>query len=296
MQASTTFKEVLAGLISAAVAFFATLGLQGVLGARYFAFFVGAVAFSCCLYSWRSGFVTSVASLVGATLLLPPVASLAVTKRDDVIRLSMFVFICACVCAVGFVADHRKRQLQKAEKRSQLSELWLQSAQREALLWTWELDLDKSFLSWRDPYAEVVAQEFRSFDVWVDGVAPDDRKRFQQEMMKAAETGSVHVQYQANTSRGRHTLVSRGVVVSHPEDEFTKRLVGITIDLDAKPVPREPQAVQNGPVGQLILALIGLNDLLGSIEQRGKLDDSVRGDLARAREEITRMLIAERAS
>jgi hypothetical protein len=289
-------KEVSVGVTTAAVAFFATLGLENLVGARYFAFFVGAVAFSCCLYGWRSGVVSSISGVIGVTTLLPPVFTLAIKDRADVLRVGLFVFICACVCAVGYVADCRKAQLEIVQKRSELSELWLQNAQKETLLWTWDLDLDKSFLTWRNPYAEVAAQEFRSFDVWVNGVVAEDRKRFEAEMKKASITGRVHVHYRANTSRGQHNLVTRGVVVSHPEDQFSKRLVGITIDLDAKPVSTEPLAVQNGPVGQLILALIGLNDLLGTIEQRERLDDSVRSDLARAREEITRMLIADRAS
>lgn len=290
------FKTILIGVSSTTLAFWATLGLESQFGDTYFALFITAVALVCWKTGWMAGAVSALSGLLGVALLLPPTFTVTVDSPADVFRLALFGVISSVVCAITFVAAKADADRKQAEKRSQLSHLWLEAAQKEALLWTWELDLERSLLNWQNPYGEVASQEFRDFRVWLDAIVPEDQARFESAMYKAITTGKVHVQYQANTNRGRHHLVTRGVLVSHPEEPHVQRLVGITIDLDAKPVGSEPPAVQNGPLSQLVLALIGLNDLLGSIEQHGKLDLATRQELAKAREEITRMLINERTS
>ena len=291
-----TFKTTMIGVSSATLAFWATLGLESQVGDTYFALFLTAVALVCWKSGWLAGAISAVSGFLGVAMLLPPTFTLTVDSRADVMRLILYGVISSIVCTISLVAARSDARLKQVEKRSQLSDLWLQAAQKEALLWTWELDLEKSLLNWQNPYGEVPSQEFRSFRTWLDSIVPEDKSRFESAMYKAITTGKVHVQYEANTSRGRHHLVTRGVLVAHPDEPEVQRLVGITLDLDGKPVSSEPPAVQNGPVSQLVLALIGLSDLLGSIEQHGRLDQTTRIELAKAREEITRMLITERAS
>lgn len=288
------WKSVWIGAASAVVAFFATYSLVPFLDEANLMLLLAAVAFSCWVADWRAGAVSALCGLVGVALLLPPVFTLTINSGADVARMGEFAFACLCVCAVGYIGDRRAQKLRSVEKRTEMSEGWIESAQKEVALWTWELNLKDSRLSWRNPYGELSSQEFRSYQVWVQGVHPDDRKRFEDEMKAARRTGAFHCKYRAYTLRGLHHLTSRGIVLQQSEGD-PRVLVGITVDLDCEEPPKP--SIEHGRMdgSQLVLALIAINDLIAEVAEGRSLSAEAREKLAQAREHIAKLLITDTA-
>lgn len=283
-------RSLLIGIASAATAFATQFIFGHLLDDASLTLLIAAVAFSCWLGDWRAGIYSSVAGLLAAALLLPPVFSLTVDSAADVAMLGAFAFTCFCVCFVAYVSDRRASRLRSVEKRTEMSEGWIESAQREVALWTWELDLENFLLKWRNPYGEIISQEFRSYETWLSAVHPGDRDKFAENIQRSKASGVFHAKYHAYTTRGLHRLASRGIVLQENENA-PKVLVGITVDLDCEQAPT-PASRRDGIDGsQLILALIEVNDLLAQVEEAGSSTPA----LAEARDRIAQLLIRENA-
>ncbi|HUR36887.1 MAG TPA: hypothetical protein VM009_03655 [Terriglobales bacterium] len=284
-------KSALLGLGSAAFAFGTEYVLAPWMGGASLAMLIAAVAFSCWRRDWRAGLWSTAAGLLGAALLLPPFFTLTIDSGADIALLVAFAFSCLSVCLVARVSDSRAIRLRAVEKRSEMSEGWIESAQQELALWTWELNLENSQLQWRNPYGEIASQEMRTYDIWLNAVHPADRERFAEGMKAARQTGVFQHKYLAYTQRGLHRLASRGVVLQQ-NDSSAQILVGITVDLDCEAAPK---AGGRGLAedGQLVLSLLEINDLLAELEQETGLTGAGQRTLSQARERLAKMLIKD---
>jgi hypothetical protein len=283
-------KSALLGIGSAVFAFAIEYLFAPWLGGASLAVLIAAVAFSCWRRDWRAGLWSTGAGLLGVALLLPPYFSLTIDSAADVALLMAFAFSCLSICFVARVSDSRAARLRTVEKRSEMSEGWIESAQQELALWTWELNLESWQLKWRNPYGEIASEELRTYDTWLNAVHPADRDRFAEGMKAARQTGVFHLKYLAYTMRGLHRLASRGVVLQ--DDRSAQILVGITVDLDCE---QAPKAKGRGVVedSQLVLSLIEINDLLAELEQETGLSRAGHSTLVHARERLAKMLIKD---
>lgn len=287
-------KSAFIGIASTAVAFWVTYGLTHVLGETNLILLIAAVAFSCWLDGWRAGAFSALSSLLAVALLLPPVFTLTIDSIADLALLGVFALTALCVCLVGYISDRRALRLRTVEKRSEMSEGWIEAAQKEVALWTWELNLENAQLKWRNPYGDIASEEFRSYDIWYQAVHPADRAHFAESMQAARQSGVFQIKYRAYTTRGLHRLASRGIVLQEMETA-PRLLVGITVDLDCERAPAPPARRTHLDDSQLVLSLIEINDLLAEVEQQTSPGGEACLKLAQARDRIAKLLIADSA-
>jgi PAS domain-containing protein len=86
-----------------------------------FVFFLAAVAIA----AWRGGTVPAIFTTILATLviawLMPPSNSLHVSSHEDIVRLTLFVFIAALISYLHYARERAESSLQESERRLHFS-------------------------------------------------------------------------------------------------------------------------------------------------------------------------------
>jgi PAS domain-containing protein len=86
-----------------------------------FVFFLAAVAIA----AWRGGIVSAIITTILATLIIawimPPSNSLRISDHEDVVRLTLFVFIACLISYLHFARERAERSLQESERRLHFS-------------------------------------------------------------------------------------------------------------------------------------------------------------------------------
>lgn len=271
--------DIAFGLCASTFAFAATAYLGSILGETYFTLMVAAVAGACWYRGPRSGIAASVAGIAGVVLLLPPVYTFRVEFPDGVIRLGVFCLTAALVCGISLARERSSRRLRLIEGKYQEAEQWLEAAQRSTRFWTWEIDPDRSFVQWDDPYGELRSHVYESVESWLLDIHPDDRARCKTALEQATATNGLALEFRTNEPDGGRSLVAKGILVTN-SDTNARRLVGVSVE-------------RNGAEATLLesqFALFGITELLATLADNPSLDRRTRSNVYKARQVVRTLL------
>lgn len=267
--------EIAFGVAASAIAFLATWTLSLVIGETYFDLIAAAIALVCWRRGWRTGVASAITGLAAVLFLLPPVFSMRIDSASDAITVSAFAVMSAVICVLAHGSDRSTRRLNVVETKWRDSEQWLQAAQQFTRFWTWELDRDRKLLKWANPYGELKSQEYAPLDSCLAHIHPQDRERCRAAFTKAAEGDSLALDFRMNGPSGERHLIARGM---HSHGSHERRLIGVSVELD----DRGGQETE--------LALHGIDDLLGVLQENPTLDRNARLNVLLAHNVIARLL------
>jgi hypothetical protein len=268
-------------LLVSVVTFLGAYGSLLAFERAYIAIFVLGVAFCCWQRDWRSGVMACGLGLLGVAALLPPAFSFTVDDAHDIARMITFTVLAALVCTFSVALERRSGQLHLAQRRQRLSEQWLDKAQETARFWTWELDADRRFMKWVNPYGTLASREYAPVEMVIQRLHPDDRIPFIRAVEAARSSGEFALEFRVLEDQRVRWIMARG---SLDKEHGGARLLGISMDMGKHGFESESSAT-----------LAGLEDLLHTIESSRRLDPDVRMSVALARDILLRLRSEEPA-
>jgi K+-sensing histidine kinase KdpD len=209
-----------------------------------FAFDYAAV----CVCAITGGIVPGIvatALLAGLTkyLFMPPLYSLSVAGKTDVIRVGLFVGEGLLLTVLGSSYSKLKRLAAyfSAQARAYLAAALSRGQDIEAMhaisrdtIWEWDLDTGEIIRtpSWQDTLS-VALPEREDFVCWIDRIHPDDREMTINRLRRALEEGreELHYSYRLLGPDGKFLPVSDHAFVVRGADWKPVRVIGRSAEL-----------------------------------------------------------------
>lgn len=261
------------------VTFAFSYGLVVWVGRSYVAVLVLGVAFCCWRKNWHAGVLCLLLGIVSVISLLPPELTFTVDEVQDVVRIVIFIALAGLVCTFSFLLDRQSQQLAIADRNYRRAEQLLKRAQETARFWTWELDMDRRYTKWVNPYGVLSSNEYAPLEQTVANLHPDDRSRFLRTIEEAQVTGEMALEFRILSSQGPRWIMARATMEEHPQGH--RRLVGVSVDIGPE--------TRTDSYSEVLAALTGLDDLLQTIEKLPRLNTETRISLALSRDLLARL-------
>jgi PAS domain S-box-containing protein len=178
--------------------------------------------------AWLHGGPSSVVSIILNTLaleyfILPPLGSLRVEDRDDVVRLLVFVATALTVAWILAKLRSTQQELELAQERFQLTH-------EIANIWSWELDLPTGKVIWSSSPKRRAGKHEDSVQTWLEMVYPDDRDRVLDALKRAIETTKPYeVEFRVMSNGKVRWLASSGEF--YKTGHAVQRMIGVNIDI-----------------------------------------------------------------
>ena len=203
-----------------------------------------AVTAAC---AWLHGISSGLTSIIFNTLaleyfVLPPIGSLRIESRDDLIRL--LVFVATSVLVAWTLAKFRSTQyaLKLAQERFEL-------AHEIANIWSWELDLPTGKVIWSSSSKRRAGQHEGSVQAWLEIVHPEDRDRVLAALKRAIETAKpyeIEFRILMPTGTVRWTASSGEF---YKTEKGVQRMIGVNIDITLR--KKAEEAVEAAAKGEM---------------------------------------------
>jgi len=287
-------RQVIVGSLSAAVAFFATLGLSTLFDEHFFTLMVAAVAYSCWRVNWKAGAICTFIGIFGVVLLLPPKMHFSIAGASDIVRLIMFMFTGSMVCLLSYFKDRTTAKLQVQRDRTAHTEELLQVAAQENKLWTWEYDPDRNLLSWQMLATDNKLRWVMPFESWLRRLHPADRESVKNILQMTTGNIRFRLEYRVQTSKGIHWWSSRGVVLKQ-YGPGTRKYIGISTDINLQKAIA-PTAVGVGETDKPplnMVSFIEINSLIHEVLEGTSIHASYRSRLTKAIDKIEMVMVSE---
>jgi len=226
-------------VVLAAVALWITLKLPPFQTHISYSFLAAAVAASAYFAGWRAGMLTTALTALIVAWLLPPMHSLAISDRGDVVSFLSFVFTALVICVIIAALHSSRRALRDTRDALRLSKRRIAYVERHAKVWTWEYDVRSDRVSWSNLYGNAVSRREQSLRDWLQMVHEEDREQVAEAIRRALQRGEFEARFRImlGDSQPRWLLGRAQLVLL---DGQPAALVGINMDAsvhgDSSPV------------------------------------------------------------
>ncbi|HEX7959261.1 MAG TPA: DUF4118 domain-containing protein, partial [Terriglobales bacterium] len=194
----------------------------------FFVLFLAATGVCAWLYGTPSG----LASIIFNTLaldyfILPPIRSLRVESREDLIRLLVFAATSLAIAWILAKLRSTQQELKLAQERFELTH-------EIANIWSWELDLPTGKVIWSSSPKRRAGKHEDTVQTWLEMVHPDDRDRVLGALKRAIETTKPYeVEFRVVMSGGKvRWIASSGEF--YKSGQGVQRMIGVNIDITVR--------------------------------------------------------------